>query len=47
MAKLVEELVVIKKWETETMILRLDPHGLGPLPVIIMYIMIYHIYLYL
>ena len=32
MAKLMEELMVTNKWEMETMILRLDPHGFGLFP---------------
>ena len=35
MAKLLEELVVMRKCETETMILKLAPHGLGPFPSIV------------
>ena len=33
MAKLLEELMVMRKWEMETMILRLGPHGSGWSPV--------------
>ena len=32
MAKLMEELTVTNKWEVQTMILRLDPHGFGLFP---------------
>ena len=39
MAKLLDEFVVIRKWEIETIILRLDPHGSGLSPTMVVLIM--------
>ena len=44
MAKLLEELMVMRKWEMETMILRLDPHGFGLFPTIMVLVMMAMIY---
>ena len=36
--------MVMRKWEMETMILRLDPHGFGLFPTIMVLVMMAMIY---